>query len=106
MPFTKIEATLPVNSIKVLMEDDKQDWKREKVSPLSGKSNAGKTPSNFIRYSGMAMQMLGTILVFTYAGYKLDAWQMNKTPIWTLILSLTSIAASLYLLIRSMSKAK
>jgi hypothetical protein len=46
---------------------------------------------------GMAMQMLGTILVFTYAGYKLDEWQQNKVPVWTLILSLASIAALLFI---------
>lgn len=88
------------------MEEDKNDWKKQENKPFSGNGNSGKTPSNFLRYSGMAMQMLGTILVFTYAGYKLDQWQMNKTPVWTLVLSLTSIAASLYLLIRSMPKAK
>lgn len=88
------------------MEEDKNEWGKQENKPFSNKGNSGKTPSNFIRYSGMAMQMLGTILVFTYAGYKLDQWQMNKTPIWTLVLSLTSIAASLYLLIRSMPKLK
>jgi hypothetical protein len=60
--------------------------------------------SHFLKYSGMAMQMLGTILVFTYAGYKLDGWQQNKVPVWTLVLSLASIGASLYLLIRSFTK--
>ncbi|MBE9461144.1 AtpZ/AtpI family protein [Dyadobacter subterraneus] len=88
------------------MEEDKNEWKNPENKPSLSKGNSRKTPSNFIRYSGMAMQMLGTILVFTYAGYKLDQWQMNKTPVWTLVLSLNSIAASLYLLIRSMPKVK
>ncbi|MCF0073178.1 AtpZ/AtpI family protein [Dyadobacter sp. CY261] len=61
-------------------------------------------PSRFLKYSGMATQMLGTILVFTWGGYKLDEWQQNKVPVWTLVLSLASIAASLYLLIRSFTK--
>ncbi|OJV16588.1 MAG: hypothetical protein BGO21_27310 [Dyadobacter sp. 50-39] len=60
--------------------------------------------TRFLKYSGMAMQMLGTILAFTYGGYKLDEWQQNKVPVWTLVLSLVSIAASLYLLIRSFTK--
>lgn len=60
--------------------------------------------SRFLKYSGMATQMLGTILAFTYGGYKLDEWQQNKVPVWTLVLSLVSIAASLYLLIRSFTK--
>lgn len=61
-------------------------------------------PSGFLKYSGLAMQMLGTILVFTYAGYKLDEWQSNKVPVWTLVLSLLSIAGSLYMLIKSFTK--
>jgi hypothetical protein len=69
-------------------------------------SSKGKTgsPSRFLKFSGLAMQMLGTILVFTYGGYRLDEWQQNSTPVWTLILSLTSIGGSLYLLIRGISK--
>jgi hypothetical protein len=70
----------------------------------SGLYSGKNSPSGFLKYSGMAMQMLGTILVFTYGGYKLDEWQQNKVPVWTLILSLASIAASLYLLIKSFTK--
>ncbi|WP_149242720.1 AtpZ/AtpI family protein [Dyadobacter sp. 32] len=62
------------------------------------------TPSRFLKFSGVAMQMLGTILIFTYGGYRLDEHQQNSVPVWTLILSLGSIGASLYLLIRSISK--
>lgn len=68
------------------------------------KTPSSSTPSGFLKYSGMAMQMLGTILAFTYAGYKLDEKQQNTVPVWTLVLSLTSIAASLYLLIKGISK--
>ncbi|MDR6804032.1 hypothetical protein J2Y45_001301 [Dyadobacter sp. BE34] len=72
----------------------------ENPKKLPGKDQS----SRFLKYSGMATQMLGTILVFTYGGYRLDEWQQNKVPVWTLVLSLTSIAASLYLLIRSFTK--
>lgn len=65
---------------------------------------SGKKIPGLLRYSGMAMQMLGTILLFTYAGYRLDEWQHHKIPVWTLILSLVSIAASLYLLITGISR--
>ena len=77
-----------------------------KKSEFKGKQadSSVKKSSGFLRYSGMAMQMLGTILVFTYGGYKLDEWQQNKVPVWTLVLSLTSIAASLYLLIKGINK--
>jgi hypothetical protein len=67
-------------------------------------SSGVKVSSGFLKYSGLATQMLGTILAFTYLGYRLDGWQQNKVPVWTLILSLASIAASLYLLIKSFNK--
>jgi len=57
-------------------------------------------PNAYAKYSGLAFQMLATILLFTYGGYKLDEWQENQIPGWTLSLSLISIAASLYLFIR------
>lgn len=62
--------------------------------PQKPKSNA------YAKYSALAFQMLATILIFTYGGYKLDEWQGNQIPGWTLSLSLISIAASLYLFIR------
>ena len=81
------------------MERDKENESKKAIAANSGKKSPG-----ILKYSGMATQMLGTILVFTYGGYKLDEWQQNETPVWTLILSLTSIAASLYLLIRGITK--
>lgn len=58
-------------------------------------------PNAYAKYSALAFQMLGTILVFTWGGYKLDQWQENSLPGWTLALSLFSIAASLYWFIQS-----
>lgn len=63
-----------------------------------------RSASKFIRFSGMALQMLATILIFTYAGTKIDTYLDNTTPVWTLILSLTSIFTSLYALIRNVTK--
>ncbi|KQS33654.1 AtpZ/AtpI family protein [Dyadobacter sp. Leaf189] len=70
-----------------------------------GKQSVKNQSSKFLKYSGLATQMLGTILLFTWGGYKLDEYQQNEVPVWTLVLSLTSIAGSLYMLIRSFSKS-
>lgn len=76
------------------MNDPKpEDWK-----DISKKTN------RLAQYSGLAFQMLGTILVFTYGGYKLDEYFHSKIPVWTLVFSLTSIAASLYMFIRNLPK--
>ncbi|MPR35684.1 AtpZ/AtpI family protein [Salmonirosea aquatica] len=71
--------------------------------PENGKENKRST-NTYMKYSSLAFQMLGTIVVFTYGGYKLDEWQHNKVPVWTLVLSLVSIAGSLYLFIKSVTK--
>ena len=63
-----------------------------------------RNTNNYMKYSSLAFQMLGTIVAFTYGGYKLDEWQHNKIPVWTLVLSLLSIAGSLYMFIRSVTK--
>ncbi|GAB2577360.1 AtpZ/AtpI family protein [Spirosoma areae] len=60
--------------------------------------------TSFVQFSGIAFQMLGTIGLGVWAGMKLDAWQQNARPIWTIVLSLTAIGASLYLFIRQLTE--
>lgn len=73
----------------------------EKPGPL--KTTTEKTTS-FVQFSGIAFQMLGTIGLGVWAGLKIDEWQDNRRPIWTIILSLTAIGASLYLFIRQLTR--
>ncbi|GAB4055679.1 AtpZ/AtpI family protein [Spirosoma litoris] len=65
---------------------------------------ATEKTTSFVQFSGIAFQMLGTIGLGVWAGMKLDAWQQNRRPIWTIALSLTAIGASLYLFIRQLTK--
>ncbi len=67
------------------------------------KKTTEKTTS-FVQFSGIAFQMLGTIGLGVWAGMKLDAWQQNHRPVWTIVLSLTAIGASLYLFIRQLTR--
>ena len=60
-------------------------------------------PTSFVQFSGIAFQMLGTIGLGVWLGMKIDDWQDNHRPIWTIILSLTAIGASLYLFIRQLT---
>lgn len=60
--------------------------------------------TSFAQFSGIAFQMLGTIGLGVWAGLKLDEWQDNRRPIWTIVLALTAIGASLYLFIRQLTK--
>ena len=65
---------------------------------------ASEKTTSFAQFSGIAFQMLGTISLGVWAGMKLDQWQNNHRPIWTIVLSLTAIGASLYLFIRQLTK--
>ena len=66
------------------------------------KKTTEKTTS-FVQFSGIAFQMLGTIGLGVYAGLKLDEWRGTQ-PLWTIVLSMTAIGASLYLFIRQLTR--
>ncbi len=67
---------------------------------------ATEKTTSFAQYSGIAFQMLGTIGLGVWLGLKIDGWQHNARPIWTIVLSLTAIGASLYLFIRQLSNLR
>ena len=52
----------------------------------------------------MALQMGVVIGGGAWGGHALDQHYQNEKPIWTIVLSLLGIAASLYLVIRSAKK--
>lgn len=58
----------------------------------------------FMRFSSMAFQMMVTIGAGAWGGSALDNHYQNEKPIWTIVLSLSGIAISLYLVIRSAQK--
>ncbi len=63
-----------------------------------------KEVNNYLRFSGLAFQMLAVIGGFTYLGYRIDGWQEHRIPVWTLVLSLLSIGAALYHFIRTVAR--
>ncbi|MEZ4901993.1 MAG: AtpZ/AtpI family protein [Spirosomataceae bacterium] len=73
-------------------------------TPERPKSNDTQKINHYAKYSGIAFQMLATIGLGVYVGLKLDAWLQLQFPVWTLILSLGSVATSLYLLIKQVPK--
>jgi hypothetical protein len=66
--------------------------------------DATRQTSAFARYSSIGFQMLGTIGLGVWGGLKLDEWQGNENPIWTIVLSLLAIGGSLYLFIKGLPK--
>ena len=70
---------------------DKQDKRKERVK-------------NYLKFSTIAIQMGALITAAALGGDWLDEYQENKFPLWTLILTLVAIFASLFQIIREVSK--
>jgi surface polysaccharide O-acyltransferase-like enzyme len=71
----------------MLAEDDQDKEKRTKVN-------------NAIAFTSIGVQMLVTILLFAFAGKKLDEYSSDEGRTWSLILTLTGVAVALYFMIK------
>lgn len=58
----------------------------------------------FARFSGLAFEMLGIIVLGVWGGNKLDQLCDADFPLWTVILSLLAVFASLFLVIKDVLK--
>lgn len=65
-----------------------------------------KPPNNYWRFSNMAVQMAAIIGLGSWGGYQLDHYYSNQTPVFTIVLSLVSIAAALYLTLKDFISPK
>ena len=63
-----------------------------------------KKANNIIAFSSIGFQMLATILIFAYAGRKLDERKADGSNTWSLILTLTGVAVALYFMIKGLLK--
>jgi ATP synthase protein I len=77
--------------------------------PQPSKKRNLKSPGNkgireFARYSGMAFQMIGIILVTTWGGIKLDNVLGFEKPVFTIILSLLGVFAAIYTAVKDFIK--
>ena len=68
------------------------------------KSLGNKGIRDFARYSGLAFQMVGIILVTTWGGMKLDKLMEFHKPVFTIILSLLGVFAAIYTAIKDFIK--
>ena len=78
---------------------------KKKESPnqsQNSKKNDAKNSSlnSYVRYSGMGFQMVAIILLFYWAGSKLDERSGNEKPAYTAILTLLGVFAGLYIILK------
>jgi ATP synthase protein I len=79
----------------------------EEYQPLKKKKPknlVNKGVRDFARYSGMAFQMVGIILVTTWGGIKLDKLLDFDKPVFTIILSLLGVFAAIYTAVKDFIK--
>ena len=77
---------------------------QESQNQKNPKNQQNKGIRDFTRYSGMAFQMLGIILVTTWGGVKLDKIISWETPVFTIVLSLLGVFAAIYVVIKDVIK--
>ena len=66
--------------------------------------NKSKAHNNYLRFSGIAIQMGAIIGLGAWGGVSLDNYYQNTNKAFTISLSLIAIAASLYLVIKEVIK--
>ncbi len=70
----------------------------------STRSKKSSPSSNYLRYSGLAVQLLITIGVCGWLGYKADQYFGNKYPLLMLLLGFLGFGGSLYQVYRSINR--
>ncbi|HET8861183.1 AtpZ/AtpI family protein [Marivirga sp.] len=62
-----------------------------------------KPYKNYLKFTGLAFQMLATIGAFVLLGQWVDSLQQTEKPYYTMGLSLVGIAISLYQIIKELN---
>jgi F0F1-type ATP synthase assembly protein I len=74
---------------------------QKKKSP---KNQENRGINNFAKYSGIAFQMIGIILITTWGGTRLDKLTGFETPVFTIVLSLLGVFAAIYTAVKDFIK--
>lgn len=72
-------------------------------SQKNSDSEKGKLQS-YLKYSGLAFQMLLVLGIAAYGGMQLDAYAGNKNPWFTIVFMLLGVIGSIYKIIISVMK--
>jgi len=60
------------------------------------------TLESYARYSGLAFQMFAIIGLGIFGGVKLDQWMGIGFPVFTILLSIISVAAAIYTAVKDL----
>jgi len=82
----------------ILMED------LQPLKKTNPKNKLNKGIKDFGKYSGIAFQMIGIILISVWGGIKLDKLTGWHTPVFTIVLSLLGVFAAIYTAVKDFIK--
>jgi F0F1-type ATP synthase assembly protein I len=77
---------------------------QEPLKKKNPKSQGNKGINDFGRYSGIAFQMIGIILVTVWGGVKLDKLTGWHIHVFTIVLSLLGVFAAIYTAVKDFIK--
>lgn len=72
--------------------------------PEPSESSKPKPSDNWLKYSTLAIQLLATILLFGWLGYRLDRFVNFTFPLFMLLFGLLAFAGMMYQLYRSFNR--
>lgn len=70
----------------------------------SNKSRPKSQPNNYMRYSGLAFQILAVLGLATWGGWSFDRYLNLKFPLFTILLLTAAIIGIIYMLIRALKE--
>ena len=62
--------------------------------------------NSYVKYSGIAFQMIAIILIGVFGGMKLDKWLETDKPVFTALLSVLAVILSIYYSIKDLLRTK
>ena len=80
--------------------EKKKSASNQPKNPPEKDSKRTSPLKSFTRYSGLGFQMVIIILLFYWAGTKLDTRASNEKPVYTAILTLLGVFAGLYIVLK------
>jgi ATP synthase protein I len=76
------------------------------TEPSDNKPSGQDQFKPYLKYSGMAVQMIGILIGAAWGGRKIDTYLDLKHPVFTIVLMLVGVIASMYLIVSSVMKNK
>jgi hypothetical protein len=73
-------------------------------SPEPSRNKKPNQSNSYLKYSGLAVQLLATIGVLGWIGHRIDLWRGLKFPVWMLTLGFFGFVGTMYQVYKAITK--